>query len=198
MAHTDSSNTSFGQAKIREMYTRVFYNSKYSATKNHHLLREHRVIANTHTKQRTNKATGMPIKTRPTTTNRDINATVTGKVGDTNQSGQCNPVRQVEVSVTPPSQTLDKSFTKITVTIKHRGTLMFTPAIESIASQENVLNTKCKLDIQNTSVAKVVTSKPKWENTIVSNASHKSLNDHSTLDQTIHHTQDVLHLLKRT
>ena len=183
VTHTDSSNTSFGQSKIREVYTRVFYNSKYSGTKNHDLLRENKVIGNTHSKQRTNKATGMTIKTRPTMRNLYSNATSTGKVGNANQSSHCSPVRQVEVSAISPCQTLNKNLTNHSDN-KAQGTInVVTPDIESNASQGNVLNTKCKLDIQNTLVSKAVTSKPKWENTTVSNAFHKSLNDQSTLDQ---------------
>ena len=104
VTHTDSSNTSFGQPKITEVYTRVFYNSKYSGTKNYGLLRENKVIGNTHSKQRTNKATSMTIKTRPTKGNLYNNATLTGKVGIANQSGHCSPVKQqVEVSAISPA-----------------------------------------------------------------------------------------------
>ena len=188
--HTDSSNTSLGQPKIPEVYTRVFYNSKYSGTKNYDLLRQNKVIGNTHSKQMTNKATGMTIKTRPTTGNLYNNATSTGKVGNANQSGHCSPVRQVEVSAISPCQRLNKNLTNHSDN-KAQGTInTVTPAIENNASQENVFNTKCKLPIENALASKGVTSKPKWENTTVSNAFHKSPNDHAVPLFDIHNMYD--------
>ena len=183
MVDTDSSNTGSGQTKIQEVYTRVFYNSKYSGTRNYFLAREHKVIARNHSKQSTSEATGMTVKTRPTSKNHGSDATMNCKVGDTIQSDQSNPVKQAEVSTASPCQILVGKLTNSSDK-KAQGTInVVTPAIESNANQINMSNTKCESGIQWALSPKVVTSEPNIETTTVSDAFHKSLNNHIALNQ---------------
>ena len=110
-----------------------------------------KVIGNTHSKQRTNKATGMTIKTRPTTGNLYSNLTFNGKVGIANQLDHCSPVQQVEVSEISPCCRVTKNLT--TRSDKQvQGTInAVAPVIETNASHENELNTECKAPTKNDS-----------------------------------------------
>ena len=144
VTHTDSSNTTLGQSKITKVYTRVFYNSKFSGTKKYDLLQENKVIGNTHSKHKTNKATGRTIKTRPTTGHLYSNSTFNGKVGIANQLDHCSPVDQVEVSVISPCRRVTKNLTTHSDK-KVQGTInAVAPVIETNAGHENAFNIEGK------------------------------------------------------